>query len=94
MTDKEMALEVGKRLLKYQVHIQALKAQLRTFKNSDGQSPEPWGEGIDDSNSFEPAPFALLWEDRCSQLQRALDVATPDAPLIHILHHHHLVERH
>lgn len=86
MTDKEMAQELGDLLLKYQVQVKALKAQIRQFlRNPDGSVPEMWGDQMDEQDD---PPFAGLWRDRSDQLRSALDEATPDVPLIRVLHHH------
>lgn len=86
MTDKEMGQELGDLFLKYQVQVQALKAQIRqNLRNSDGSVPEMWGDQMEEQDD---PPFAGLWRDRSDQLRSALDEAAPDVPLIHVLHHH------
>jgi len=84
MTDQEMAQEIGDLLLKYQVQVIALKAQIKqNLRNRDGSLPEMWGERMEQEDD---SPFSGMWSDRSAQLRSALAEATPDVPLIQILH--------
>jgi hypothetical protein len=95
MTEKEMAQEIGELLLKYQVRVMALEAQVRGLSRDLGQeNPVLWGGEIGMiEGAFAHPPFSQCWRDKCDQLSHAFDEATPDAPLIHALHHH-FVEHH
>jgi hypothetical protein len=83
MTDRELALNLGKRLIDSEIKIAVLKGTFDNFKLNDG-SRVNWEEMVHET-LLSPI-FVQKAQDRFDELQTAIDEDMFGEPLIRILH--------
>ena len=83
MTDLEMAVRIGEKVVELEVRIVALKAILMNMKTEDGQRVD-WIPMLAETESS--PPLSQSAQVRIEQLHALLFPSTPDAEVIHRLH--------
>lgn len=83
MTDEEMALDIGKRLIDLEIKIAVLQGTLESLKHPDGTRPN-WREMVSET-LLEPQ-FVHIAQERFDQLKTAISEDSSGDPLIRIVH--------
>ncbi|HEX4577770.1 MAG TPA: hypothetical protein VH117_10495 [Edaphobacter sp.] len=81
MTDKEIALELGTRLIKAKLRVAAMVGELDTYRDSEW-NPVPWRRHVDE---ILQETLLHVAQERVEELTHALDAAKPE-DLLRILH--------
>jgi hypothetical protein len=81
MTDKEMAVEIGKRLIRSEFRIEVLEAELSMYRLEHREIP--WRENV--RRAMESQSLNREYQTRLDELTSVLDVASPEG-LLHILY--------
>jgi hypothetical protein len=83
MTNQEMAIRIGEKMVELEVRIVALKAILMNMKTEDGQRVD-WIPMLAETENS--PPLSQSAQRRIGQLHALLSPSTPDAEMTHRLH--------
>jgi hypothetical protein len=83
MTDRELVLDIGNLLIRREIRIAALTAELQMYRDENGQRLD-WRANV--QRTIESPEQVFASETRVEALKTALDAATPDVPPVRILH--------
>jgi len=82
MTDREIAIEIGKRLIAAHIRIAAMTGELDTYRDKNTLQDIPWRRHVDQTVTQE---LSHVSEAKLEELSNALDAANPEVSL-HTLH--------
>ncbi len=83
MTDEEIALDIGKRLIDLEIKIAVLKATLSEYRNLDGTQID-WTYTV--NRALLSPPIVEQSQTRFAELKTAIAEDNSDEPLIRIVH--------
>jgi hypothetical protein len=84
MTDKEMAVKIGREVLRLRAHVAALKGVLMNYRDDQTFAEIPWIAMVREA---EQSPvFVQSVHERRELLHSTIDLAKDDSQLIRALH--------